>query len=290
MFIPKRSYKIKAFYLSFIRARALESGLAQVFWNIMARFNSWLIICAHLISIAIIMVQSQKGKWNMDTSPDCELSDDQWNLIAWYFERVSYLEVTQIVTSDHYHRRASRFCDYAIKKLAELTNIEYQTFIVDYNFKDDDIPPQSNTYTWHEERFEPRHTIMTGNVSRQPYRTPWIQDTIETAKERFKTAYRVREDEPDFGSVVIAESVEVFDHYLNGDARHPFYGKRAHYALIVHKPINDTTWHDYASSVMAKMWKVHGILNAIILSSCNKENVSSIGSMPTAQPNNFFET
>lgn len=256
----------------------------------MAKFNSWLIICAHLFSIAIIMVQSQKGKWNMDTSPDCELSDDQWNLIAWYFERVSYLEVTQIVTSEHYHRRASRFCDYAIKKLAELTNIEYQTFIVDYNFKDDDIPPQSNTYTWHEERFEPRHTIMTGNVSRQPYRTPWIQDTIETAKERFKTAYRVREDEPDFGSVVIADNVEVFDHYLNGDARHPFYGKRAHYALIVHKPINDTTWHGYASSVMAKMWKVHGILNAIILSSCNKENVSSIGSMPTAQPSKFFET
>lgn len=232
--------------------------------------SCWL-TCVFLVSFNSF--NSHSFNWNIGDGPDCELSEKQWNLIAWYFERVSYLEVTQIVASDQYNRRASRFCDYAIKRLAELTNIEYQTFLVDYNFKDEDIPPQP--YTWHNERPEPRHKIPKTNNSRQPNKSAWIQDTNETAKERFKTAYRVREDEPEFGSLVIAESVQIFDYYVNGDARHPFDGKRAHYVLLVHKPIDEKTWNDYASNVMAKIWKVYGILNAIILSSCNQENVSA---------------
>lgn len=214
-----------------------------------------------------IFVNSQT-KWNIEDNEDCEVGAEQWKLIAWYFKRVSYIEVTHIIRKEQKYRRASRFASYVVKNLYDYTHIEYQTFTLDYSYQDDGIP-HLQIYEWHTDQ-----TSDTLLLNGTKHNIPWIEDTILTIKNRITAKNRVREDEPDFGSIVLAENIQIMDHYLNGINRHPFKAKRAHYVLLVYKQVDRLTWDNWASSVMAKLWKHHGILNAIVLSSCSRNNVS----------------
>lgn len=44
----------------------------------------------------------------------CDLNDNYWNLIRWFFERVTYIEVTEITRHRHYN---SIFANKIIREL-----------------------------------------------------------------------------------------------------------------------------------------------------------------------------
>lgn len=74
-----------------------------------------------------------QGKWDQlaDGSAFCDVSDDQWKLIAWYLNRVSHIDVTHLVREVSLSRQ-SKFANFFLKDLFEKTGIEYRTSQVDY--------------------------------------------------------------------------------------------------------------------------------------------------------------
>lgn len=84
----------------------------------------------------------------------------------------------------------------------------------------------------------------------------------------------VREDEPRYGSVVLASDAQIIDDFLNGPARYPFESKQSHYIILIYGTFNREVWHNLSSSIMTKLWKKFGILDALILASCNPDRVS----------------
>lgn len=215
------------------------------------------------------------GKWQHLKSirQCCGLSVEQMNLIAWFFVRVSsYIEVTEVVPEEISAQR-SKFTSYFLKDLFQHTGLEYFTYRVDYSHRDqlkDEDEPYAQTYKWHAE-------LLKG-----VNRTHFVEDT-ESTFEKMAPGNGVREDDPDFGSVVLSEHIETLDAYLNGETRHPFKAKRAHYVLIVYRAMESRTWDKWASSVLSKLWTHHGILNAIIISTCKEKNVSYHGSVTQSE-------
>lgn len=227
------------------------------------------------LSIVVIRVSCDDycartpGKWQQMnvTRGCCALATEQLELIAWYFERVSsYIKVTEVVPEERVEQQ-SKFMSYLLKDLFAYTGVEYQTFRVNYSHRDqllDKDEPYTSTYRWHAE--------LSKGANRAHYIE--VKDTESTFRQRISLKGRPREDDPDFGSVVLAETIEILDYYLNGETRHPFKSKRAHYVLIVYRETDRNTWDSWASSVMSKLWKNHGILNAIVVSTCKEKNVS----------------
>lgn len=205
--------------------------------------------------------QSFAVLWNFDKTPDCFLSEKQWQLVQWYFIRVTYIEVTSIVHRGHIETDASQLREHLVKNLYSQTSILYQTFTIDQDFEDND--------TGHSHK-------MAGTLERLKklnHTAPWFQDNARTKNNRLNLPSHTREDEPDHGAIVLAESVDLIDSYLNGLLRHPFTGKRSHYLLLIYKPVNHTTWRQRAGNVLGKLWKVYGIMNVLIISTCDRDNV-----------------
>lgn len=192
----------------------------------------------------------------------CGLSADHWKLISWYFQRVgSYLNVTEIYRE---HKWQGLYMSHFLKELPQYITMEYYTNRVCYEEADelaevDD--PLNNTYWWHAE------------FSKNGNSTYWVEeDKLNVRPQILKKNWK-REDEPHSGNVVLADKIEVIDHYLNGLTRLPFKAKRAYYVIIIYKEIG-ANWDKYASSILSKLWKIHGILNAIVIGSCKENNVS----------------
>lgn len=74
--------------------------------------------------------------------------------------------------------------------------------------------------------------------------------------------------------MVLAIHIEIIDNFLSDKhSKHPFHLKRSHYIILIYKEIHHD-WDQLASSILAKLWKVHGILNAIVMVSCKQDDVS----------------
>lgn len=202
--------------------------------------------------------QSFAVLWNFDKNPDCFLSAKQWQLMQWYFIRVTYIEVTSIVRRGKIKTDASQLREHLVKNLYNQTSILYQTFTIDQDFEDED---------------DGHSSTLAGTLERLNNTAPWFQDDAKTKNNRLNLPSHTREDEPDHGAIVLAESVDLIDSYLNGLLRHPFNGKRSHYLLLIYKPVNHSTWRQRAGNILGKLWKVYGIMNVFIISTCNRDNV-----------------
>lgn len=194
----------------------------------------------------------------------CEITDKQWELMKWYFLRVgSHLNVTEIVREADFYNQ-SLYMSYFLKDLYKYTGLEYYTHIVRYKKKQevaDERDPDDNTYQWHAE------LPKLGNS------TYYIEEDKLDIRAQILMKNWNREDEPDSGNVVLAKSIETIDHFLNGKTKQPFESKRSYYIILIYHQITHD-WDMYASSILSKLWKVHGILNAIVVGSCKKNNVS----------------
>lgn len=198
----------------------------------------------------------------------CEITDGQWNLIVWYFLRVgSNINLTQIV-------RASESCQYEryvnhfISDLYKYTNLEYILERVIYQNRDQILDKQreiqfNSTYKWH--------------IVEEPDTDGYPEYRFLLRQFRNKLSKRncIREDEPRYGSVILASDITLIDEYLNGNTRYPFDSKLSHYVILIYGDFDSERWDDLAASIMTKLWKKHGILDAIILASCNPTRVRS---------------
>lgn len=211
------------------------------------------------------------GKWQQRSIPKlcCGITDEQWKLIAWYFLRVeSHIKVTEVIRQKiETGRLSSTFTTDFVRDLFDHLDTEYLTYRVDYSHRDEMLDEKQQDryhqpYRWHPELS--KHSKNTTHI---------IEHATEVTIRRKISKKKSRECEPDFGAIVLAEDIEIFDHYLNGETRHPFKNKRAIYILIVYKEIDGRNWDRLASSVLSKIWKDHGILNAIIFSTCKHDNV-----------------
>lgn len=194
----------------------------------------------------------------------CIPTDEQMKLIAWYFERVNnYLEVTEIVPEDVSGLR-SKFTSYFLKHLDNYVKLKFSAFTVNYKIRAQMMDRYENNfriYGWHDELSQGMN---------ESHRTEQIEELFR--KKYAKRAERM--DSPDFASIVLVERIETLDFYLNARTRHPFEHKRANYVLLIYRETNSFEWDELAGRVLSKLWKNHGILNAIILSTCMPNNVS----------------
>lgn len=205
-------------------------------------------------------------KWEQLHTNCCELSAQHWKLISWYFQRVgSYLNITEIVREDSYHKPTLYMSDF-LKDLFRYTELEYYTNRVCYCNEDeeeDEDEPYNNTLLWHAE------------FSKTENSTYYVQDHKMNVRSPIFKKYWNREDEPTSGAVVLADRIETLDHFVNGETRLPFISKRSFYVIIIYRK-SGKDWDKYASSILSKLWKLHGILNAIIIASCKRDNVSNL--------------
>lgn len=190
----------------------------------------------------------------------CIPSDDQMKLITWYFERVNnYMEVTEIVPEDVSGLR-SKFTSYFLKYLNNYIQLKFSAFTVNYKSRVqmmDEYETNFRIYGYSQGMNETHRTEQFEELFRLKY-----------------PKYADRMDCPDFASIVLVERIETLDLYLNARTRHPFKHKRAHYVLLIYRETGNSNWDELAGRVLSKLWKNHGILNAIILSTCMPNNVS----------------
>lgn len=193
----------------------------------------------------------------------CDVSDDQWKLIAWYFERVgNFMDVTEIILDDGY---GSNFIPEFMVDLYAHTNMKMRGFKIKYNKATmiEDVPGlYDKTYRWHPDAYKNDSSIRS---------------TIEKKlkiRSQISTGSSTREDEPVKGVVVLATDIRKVDWFLNQETRQPFRYKSGHYIIIIYKKTNEMEWDTQASRVLTKLWKKHGIINVIILSTCLGQRVS----------------
>lgn len=200
-------------------------------------------------------------QWTPNNTYDkscCELSKKQWEIISWYFLRVgSHVNVTQIQRNNK-----TLYMSHFLRELYHYTGLEYYTHNI--YFSGDQVtqkhPFEDSSYHWHAES-EPTNS------------TYYIEEDALNIREKILKQNWIREDEPSSASVVLAADFEIIDRFLNGVIRIPFTAKRAHYVILVYKELEYDDWDKWASSILSKMWKLYGILNAIVLASCKPNNV-----------------
>lgn len=213
--------------------------------------------------------ESIEGKWQLriTAKPCCDVSSTQWEIIAWYFKRVnSFIDVTEVIREKKKVIKASStFASDFARDLYGNTGLDCYSYRVDYSHFDemaDEAEPHAKAYKWHAE-LSKSHS----------YNATYVMETSLDIRREISSK-SARMDEPDNGSIILTQNIAILNTYLNGESRHPFTKKRAHYIILVYKEIEDTDVYDrLASSVMTKLWIYHGILNAIILSSCRNGTV-----------------
>lgn len=186
----------------------------------------------------------------------CEPSARQWDLIAWYFRRVSsYINVTEIKWANEQEQQ-TLYASHFISDLYSNIHLEHYSNEVVYRFQHDHQKIESDTYMWN---LEPNQNI-----------TDIIADDIYELKRLLP---KVRDEAPDIGSIVIASDIEIIYHHLNSASPPPFNSRRAHYVIFIYREIGKN-WHRLSSAVLSKLWHDHGIMNAIILASCSETQVN----------------
>lgn len=132
---------------------------------------------------------------------------------------------------------------------------------------EEDFITFADTYAWRGTKFVPR-------AGEPHFRSKRQADTLVSVSVPVRSKYK-RKDEPETGTVVIVEDVNVLDNYLMGTARQPFRAPRRYYIIVIRRV--NVGWMDIGGNVMDRLWKDYGIINAIILAPCadSGEEVSS---------------
>lgn len=205
------------------------------------------------------------GIWDsLNRSPCCEVSDEQWKLIEWYFAGInSHIDITEIVNKN----RQSSFTNQFLEDLHEHTGLELRNYRVNYSYVE-----ENHDINLHIENFFKWHPEELKNINS----TYFVTDETLEIRHHIRKKNWFREDKPNKGVVVLATNANIIDKYLNHVARQPFIVKRAYYIMIVYREsYHDGHWDRHASNILAKLWKVHGILNAILFSTCKNSHVST---------------
>ncbi|XP_055326068.1 uncharacterized protein LOC129579908 [Sitodiplosis mosellana] len=155
-----------------------------------------------------------------------------------------------------------------VKDLHLHTGLEYYTHQIRYNVQDKQTDKKDifndNTYQWHPE------------LSKHGNSTYYVEEDKLNIRAQILKKNWNREDEPASGSVVLATNIKIIDHFLSDKkSKHPFQSKRTYYVILIYREplIEDDNWDRLASRILAKLWKVHGILNAIVLATCRQNSV-----------------
>lgn len=227
-------------------------------------------------------------KWTQDNcsvqQKCCEITDSQWSFIVWYFLRVSSnINVTQIVRESETSCHNERYVNHFISDLYKYTGLEYFLKRIIFGKSDEILDEKQkiwvNTlYEWHGKADEkPGNKSYPGNKF--------------YFRNKYSTWNRVREDEPRYGNVILVSDVQLMDDYLDGITRYPFDSKQSHFVIFIYGGFDINQWDDFSSSIMTKLWKKYGILDAIILAACNPIRVSSTCSrkkIPSVDRFNYF--
>lgn len=237
---------------------------------IIAVFISTLVLQLHTANYCEI-IEDLPNKWTVYSRNRshqhscCELSEGQWNLIVWYFLRVSSnVNVTQIVNESE-PCVYERYVNHLLNDLNTYVVLEYYMHRLIYRKRDQILDKKhelkvNSTYKWHVRQED---TYSTGDDGKKFH-----------FRNKLSKQNCIREDEPRYGSVVLASNFEIVDNFLNGVTRYPFLSKQSHYIILIYGSISADRWEEYSSSIMTKLWKKHGILDAIILSSCDPQTVN----------------
>lgn len=229
--------------------------------------------------LSVIVIDMCGGEYSVLLPPNwehvkyqrksCIPSDEQMKLIAWYFERVNnYMEVTEIVPENDFGL-LSKFTSNFLNHLNNYIVRKISVFTVNYKSRVqmmDEYETNFRTYEWHDE-----HSQGINETHR-----------TEQIEKLFRMKYpkcAERADSPDFASIVLIECIETLDLYLNARTRHPFKHKRANYVLLIYRETDSSEWDELARRVLTKLWQNHGILNAIILSTCMPNKVSFLAGL-----------
>lgn len=218
-----------------------------------------------LLSLQSLGVNGQDSKWKLQ-SDACDVTKDQWKLIAWYLERAPYIEVTEIVDNGANRPGASQFANRFVKELTLYASETIRTQTVD--FETEELNPE--LYGWRGMRFQPR-----ANETKRDEDVVIFQerDTFEDVVHRTIAVNRTRQDEPIFGSIVLVECTDLIDDYLIGYPRRPFNYPRANFIIVTYKLEDGKAWATTANRIMSRLWNIYGVLNALIMSTCRKDEV-----------------
>lgn len=220
--------------------------------------------------------------FNLTARSHCyELSKSQWNMINWFFSRIgSYINVTEIVRdSETESNRLDNYVSHFVQDLYHHTGLSYHNQRVEYGYDDEGIdamnPFPINPFIWHTDEDEPVNYTSHG-----------IKGNKRKFRSKLFKQHRQREDEPEFGSVVLASDIRIIDHFLNGPTRYPFDSRRSHYVIIIYGEFigGAYRWENLISRILAKLWKSHSILNVLFFSTCSGEYVSFVFRLPLLRP------
>lgn len=220
----------------------------------------------------------QWNQFNLTFRSSCyELSKSQWDMINWFYSRIgSYINVTEIVRdSESESNRLDSYISHFVEDLYHHTGLSYHNQRVEYGYDDERIdemnPHPTNPFIWH-----------TDEDKRENYTSHDIKENKRYLRSKLFKQNRQREDEPEFGSVVLASDIRIIDHFLNGPTRYPFDSRRSHYVIIIYEEFYGGTyrWENLVSRILSKLWKGHSILNVLFFSTCSRKYVSFVFLLP----------
>lgn len=222
-----------------------------------------------LLIWVIHLVHGHHAKWQLETN-DCLVTDAQWNLITWYFDRAPFIELTEIVDTANDENRSRYADDLANHMSMRMTKLlKTQTVNLSAN---EGYVTETQLYGWRGARFEHRF-----NASKTLEDNLYVERetvlTIENRTSKMPEMNRARIDVPIFGSLVVVDSTHLLDDYLFGYPRQPFNHPRASFIILVFGDESDAIWEMNASKLMARLWKMYSILDVIIISTCKAEEV-----------------
>lgn len=225
---------------------------------------AWYLHCMPPIDDVVMDTVYSHSKWTSD-SDVCDITEAQWQLISWYFQRVPYVEISEITDS---HRGQSHFGNRVSKEWSKRYNKTVFTQSVDYGMRENLTSTQK--YGWRGTRFD-----QQSNASNDiRWSVVQARDTAASVQQRAKQYNGTRDDSPSHGSLVLVEYSKLIDGYLVGYPRRPFRQPRANFIIVVYKLEVTTSWETTASRVLSRLWQTYGVLNALIMSTCHPSDVN----------------
>lgn len=225
---------------------------------------AWYLHCMPPIDDVVMDAVHSHSKWTSD-SDVCDITEAQWQLISWYFQRVPYVEISEITDS---HRGQSHFGNRVSKEWSKRYNKTVFTQSVDYGMRENLTSTQK--YGWRGTRFD-----QQSNASNDiRWSVVQARDTAASVQQRAKQYNGTRDDSPSHGSLVLVEYSKLIDGYLVGYPRRPFRQPRANFIIVVYKLEVTTSWETTASRVLSRLWQTYGVLNALIMSTCHPSDVN----------------
>lgn len=231
-----------------------------------------IIIIFNLCPINVSGQQINDEKWNLKSN-HCTLTDAQLKIIAWYFERAPYIELTQLIENNAIDsNKNNHFINEVLNELLIRLEKRVQIQTVD-SLTDEGNVTNTQSYGWNGFRFDSFSNASKSTDTENEI--IWERDTFGNIQKRMSLSpNRTREDSPIFGSLIIVENIRLIDEYLIGQPRRPFKYTRANFIIIIHSNSDvNTLWDTNAARILTRLWKVYSVLNAIIISTCKSDDV-----------------